>query len=167
MYAYAANNPVYYTDPDGKCILATANAVEVFRDKNNGIKHISNSYNLKQYYLISNIAAFNKYGKLILLSSYDDDNGPNTKEVKNFNKFGRNVFTFFMTIATSVSKVDDNNIIFESKLIEEKFDDDGNNYYELSIKVDDTKSILFYYSSIEAREIDQLKTLIGEFFTLF
>ena len=29
------------------------------------------------------------------------------------------------------------------------------------------KSVLFYYSSIEARDQEQLKTLIGEFMSLF
>ena len=36
-----------------------------------------------------------------------------------------------------------------------------------STTVKGKKSVLFYYSSIEARDQEQLKTLIGEFMSLF
>ena len=156
-------------DPDGRAILATRNVYDLFNNTNNGIKNITNSYSHSQYYLISNFANYNRYGKFGLLNSYDIEKEHYFKSKQEMNReiLGNIVFTFYKTVTFEISKSDNRDIKYESKLMTEKYDNDGNQYYELSVIVKGKKSVLFYYSSIEARNQEQLKTLIGEFISLF
>lgn len=158
-----------YTDPDGKAILATNNVYNLFNNTKNEIKYITNSYSHPQFHLISNFAYYNRYGRFELLNSYDKEKEHyfKSKQEVNLEKLGNSVFNFYKTITSEIAKSDNGDIKYESKLMPEKYDNDGNQYYELSVTVKDKKTILFYFSSIEARNQEQLKTLIGEFISLF
>lgn len=85
----------------------------------------------------------------------------------NLERLGNSVFNFFKTVISEIKKSNNDDIKFESKLMDGKYDNEGNQYYELSVIVKGKKSVLFYYSSIEARNQEDLKTLIGEFNSLF
>ena len=169
LYHYAGNNPVRFVDSDGRAILATNYAYNLFNNTKNETKYITNSYNHPQFHLISNFAYYNCYGRFELLDSYDKEKEHyfKSKQEMNLERLGNSVFNFYKTITSEISKSDNGNIKYESKLMPEKYDNDGNQCYELSVTVKDKKSILFYYSSIEARNQEQLKTLIGEFISLF
>ena len=169
LYAYAGNNPVKYTDPDGRAILASNYAYNLFNNTKNEIKYITNSYNHPQFHLISNFAYYNHYGRFELLDSYDKEKEHyfKSKQEMNLERLGNSLFNFYKTITSEISKSDNGDIKYESKLMPEKYDNDGNQCYELSVTVKNKKSVLFYYSSIEARNQEQLKTLIGEFISLF
>ena len=85
----------------------------------------------------------------------------------NLERLGNSVFNFFKTVTAEIKKSNNDDIKFESKLMDGKYDNEGNQYYELSVIVKGKKSVLFYYSFIEARNQEDLKTLIGEFNSLF
>ncbi len=144
-------------------------AYNLFNNKNNGIKFISNSYTKQQYYLISNIAYFTQYRKLELLSSYDYErvNYFKSKQEMNLEKLGNNIFNFFRDVCNEITSSNQEEIKFESTIMVDKYDNADNPFYELSVTVKGRKTILFYYSSIEARDQEQLKDLIGEFISLF
>ena len=152
-------------DPDGRLLLATQNVVNLFATRQSSPSRITNSYNLFQSDLISHIAFYNQYGKCTLLSSHGNERI--SKEQRNFESLGSQVFVYFYTLINKYSETPSEEVVFESKCMEGKTDNDGNQFYELSIIINGKKTRLFYYSSIEARNSEQLRKEIGEFFSLF
>jgi RHS repeat-associated protein len=169
VYHYAGNNPVKYTDPDGKAILATRNAWAMFRANGNAL--IGNHYNTPQYHtqedLFSSIAYYPEFGRSPRLLTKGNNNYF-TKEQLNQRALGINVSRFFINLAAQYQSAlgSGDNVSFFSEEMEGKFDSGNAPYYELSMYINgNKKGILFYYSGTEGKTKDDVLRLVGDLFS--
>jgi hypothetical protein len=160
LYHYAGNNPVKYLDPTGMAILATRNVVNMFY--NSTMKHITSIYGRGQR---GSFTFYDQNGNKSLL--FDYGNNSNSMEQLNHELLRDPAFSFFASIADEFKTTveNDGDVSFSSKRMDGKLDNDGNQYYELSVNIGEEKSLLMYYTEVDADTKDELLNDVGDLFS--